>query len=75
MTFADFNSNTLLTDAQAIDVVHKYRIVSLEKCTGVESGVTTEEAIYETAKQLKAKEPNQKVRKLLMSISIHRLVA
>ena len=61
MTFADFNSNTLLTDAQATDVVSKYKVVSLEKCSGVQSGVTTEEAIYATAKQLKAKEPTKKV--------------
>ena len=29
MTFADFNSDTLLTDAQASDVVAKFRIISL----------------------------------------------
>jgi hypothetical protein len=62
MTFADFNSNTLLTSAQASDVVSKFRIVSLEKCTGVRSNVTTEEAIYATAQQLKAKDPTTKVR-------------
>ena len=28
MTFADFNSNTLLTDAQATDVVSKFRVIS-----------------------------------------------
>jgi len=61
MTFADFNSDTLLTDAQASDVVAKFRIISLEKCTGVRSGVTTEEAIYATALQLKAKQPKAKV--------------
>ena len=52
MTFADFNSNTLLTDAQAADAAAKFRIISLEKCSGVSSGVTTEEAIYATAQQL-----------------------
>jgi hypothetical protein len=61
MTFADFNSNTVLTDAQATDVAAKYAVVSLEKCSGVASGVTTEEAIYATAKQLKAKDPKKKV--------------
>jgi hypothetical protein len=61
MTFADFNSNTLLTPAQAKDVVSKYRIVSLEKCSGVRSHVTTEEAIYGTAQQLKKLDPTVKV--------------
>ena len=61
MTFADFNSNTLLTDAQAADAAAKFRIISLEKCSGVSSGVTTEEAIYATAQQLKAKDPTAKV--------------
>eukprot|EP01079_Euglenida_sp_SAG-EU17-18_P004402 gene4402-4658_t len=42
MTFADFNSPKLLTDAQVKFVSSKYRVVSLEKCTGVASGVTTE---------------------------------
>jgi hypothetical protein len=60
MTFADFNSNTLLTDAQAADVVSKYKVVSLEKCSGI-LNVTTEEAIYATAKQLKAKDPTKRV--------------
>ena len=61
MTFADFNSNTLLTDAQATDAVSKFRIISLEKCSGVSSGVTTEEAIYSTAQQLKEKDPTTRV--------------
>lgn len=61
MTFADFNSPTLLTDAQATDAASKFRVISLEKCSGVSSGVTTEEAIYATAKQLKAKDPTAKV--------------
>ena len=61
MTFADFNSDTLLTDAQATDAASKFRVISLEKCSGVRSGVTTEEAIYATAQQLKAKDPTLKV--------------
>ena len=37
------------------------QVVSLEKCTGVSSNLTTEEAIYETAAALKAKDPTTKV--------------
>lgn len=60
-TFADFNSPTLLTAAQAEFVSQKYKVVSLEKCTGVQSGVKTEEAIYTTAMQLKKINPATKV--------------
>ena len=57
----DSNSPTLLTDAQVADVASKFRVISLEKCSGVRSGVTTEEAIYAPAKQLKATDPTAKV--------------
>eukprot|EP00040_Diaphanoeca_grandis_P028713 m.166681 g.166681 ORF g.166681 m.166681 type:complete len:442 (+) comp31437_c0_seq1:138-1463(+) len=57
MTFADFNAPTLLTEAQLDFVSSKYRIVSLEKCTGVGSHIGTEEAIYTTAQALKKKDP------------------
>lgn len=60
MTWADFGY-TLLTDAQAEFCVEKYKVVSLEKCTGQAQGMLTEKAIYQTAKQLKAKDPNVKV--------------
>ena len=60
MTFADFRSPSLLTDAQAEFVASKYRIVSLEKCTGAAT-TKTEEAIYSTARQLKKKDPTTKV--------------
>jgi hypothetical protein len=61
MTFADFNSNTILTDAQVTDVTNKYRIISLEKCTGFSSGFKTEDAIYSTAAAIKKKNPKTKV--------------
>jgi hypothetical protein len=60
MTFADFRSPALLTDEQAAFVAAKYRVVSLEKCTGAETS-KTEEAIYTTAAQLKKINPSVKV--------------
>ena len=59
-SFADFNSPTLLTDTQANDVASKYRVVSLEKCSGIDN-TTTEEAIYSTAAKIKAIDPTIKV--------------
>jgi hypothetical protein len=60
-TPADFNSNEILTDAQLAFVSSKYRIISLEKCTGIRSGVMTEDAIYATAQRLKKADPKTKV--------------
>jgi hypothetical protein len=37
MTFADFNSNTLLTDAQATDVVSKFRVISRKLISSLKS--------------------------------------
>jgi len=59
-TFADFNANALLTDAQAKFVAEHYRVVSLEKCSGI-ANTTTENAIYTTAAQLKKIDPTIKV--------------
>jgi hypothetical protein len=39
----------------------RYRVVSLEKCTGFASNVKTEDAIYGTAQQLKKINPDVKV--------------
>ena len=61
MTFADFNPPSTLSDAQVEFVASKYRIVSLEKCTGIGSGVTTEESIYSHAQRIKAISPSTKV--------------
>jgi hypothetical protein len=52
---------SLLTAPQARFVASNYRVVSLEKCTGRQSGVPTEAAIAQTAAQLKALNPNVKV--------------
>ena len=60
-TFADFNANKILTDKEIAFVAAKYRVVSLEKCTGVASGLKTEEAIYGTAQRLKKANPAIKV--------------
>lgn len=61
MTFADFNSNTLLTDAELGFASSHYRIVSLEKCTGIRSNVTTEHAIWSEAQRFKQRDPTTKV--------------
>ncbi len=50
-----------MTDAQIKFAASKYRIVSLEKCTGSQNGTKTEEAIYATARRLKDVDPNVKV--------------
>jgi hypothetical protein len=60
MTYADFGY-TLLTDDQAKFAVSKYKIISLEKCTGSAQHVLTEKGIYQTARQLKAIDPTVKV--------------
>ena len=61
MTFADFNNGQLFTDADIAFASQKYRVLSLEKCTGSSAGLKTEEAIYSTAARLKAANPAQKV--------------
>lgn len=61
MTFADFNSATVLTDAELDFASAHYRIVSLEKCTGVQSNVTTEGAIWATAHRFKQRDPTTKI--------------
>jgi hypothetical protein len=60
MTFTDFGYS-LLTDAQAAFAASKYKVISLEKCTGRGQGVTSEKAIYQTARQLKKFNPALKV--------------
>jgi hypothetical protein len=60
MTFADFGY-TLLTDGQAKFAASKYRVISLEKCTGQAQKVLTEKGIYQTARQLKKIDPTVKV--------------
>ena len=40
---------------------YPHPLTAVEKCSGVSSGVTTEEAIYATAQQLKAIDPTLKV--------------
>lgn len=42
-------------------ILEKYRVVSLEKCTGISSNATTEDAIYSTAVKLKAIDPTIKI--------------
>lgn len=59
--FIDFTSNSLFSQDQAEFVATHYQIVSMEKCTGQSSGLKTEEAIWQTANQLKAVNPDVKV--------------
>ena len=44
----------------------RYRVVSLEKCTGVRSNQTTEDAIYATAQQIKRIDSSIKVGAVFM---------
>jgi hypothetical protein len=61
MWFSDFGYSTL-TPAQAQFVAEHNEIVSLEKCVGSNvPGLKTEDAIYQTAAQLKALKPSIKV--------------
>ena len=60
MWWGDFGYS-LLTQQQASFVAQNYKIVSLEKCTGRSAGMKTEAAIYQTARQLKAINPELKV--------------
>ncbi len=60
-SFADFRSPTNLTDPQLAFASDKYRVVSLEKCSGKSSGMFTEDYIYSTAARLKARDPTTKV--------------
>ena len=48
---------SLLNDEQATFIADNYFMASLEKCTGRGQGLATEQGIYLTAKQLKAKNP------------------
>ena len=52
MTFADFNNNQAFSASDIAFASQKYRIISLEKCTVIGSGLKTEEAIYATAARL-----------------------
>eukprot|EP00729_Bicosta_minor_P005885 gene5885-30384_t len=61
MTFADFNSNQVLTDQQLNFVNEKYAVISFEKCTGMGAGVKTEDAIYSEAIRLKKLDPTKKI--------------
>ena len=53
MTFADMSAPKILTDKELLFVSSHYRIFSMEKCSGRQSGNTTEEYIYSTASRLK----------------------
>ena len=52
MTFADFNNGQAFTDGDIAFASRRYRVLSLEKCTGIDAGLKTEEAIYSTAARL-----------------------
>ena len=60
-TFADMRNPYLWTGAQIADAVRKYRIISLEKCTGQGNGTKTEAAVYAAAAAIKALSPDTKV--------------
>ena len=53
MTFADMNAPKILTNEEIAFVSSHYRIFSMEKCSGSQSGNTTEDFIYSTALRLK----------------------
>ena len=61
MTFADFRSPAEMTDAQVQFASDKYRIISLEKCSGINSNMKTEDFVYSTAQRLKAIDPETKI--------------
>lgn len=60
MTFSDFTAQQLFTNAQIKFAAAKYRVLSLEKCTG-RINTTTEEAIYTTARAIKQTDPTVKI--------------
>ena len=60
-TFADIRNAELWTAAQVADAVAKFRVISLEKCTGASNGTQTEDAIYAAAVQIKRASPATKV--------------
>jgi hypothetical protein len=60
-TFADIRNADLWTDAQVADAVSKYRVISLEKCTGDGNGTFTEDAIYAAAVKIKRASPGTAV--------------
>lgn len=60
-TFADFRTTELWTEAEADFAAEHYRVVSVEKCTGVANGGITEDGVYHTAQQLKKRDPSIKV--------------
>lgn len=51
---------SLLTETQAQFIAENYFLASLEKCTGRSAGLSTEEGIYQTARQLKKHNPKVK---------------
>jgi hypothetical protein len=61
MTFADTNNPNVYSPSEIEFVAAHYKVFSMEKCTGVQSGLKTEDAIYKTAQQLKAKNPAIKI--------------
>lgn len=61
MTFADFLPSRIFSKEQAEFAASKYRVLSLEKCSGSADGVKTEEAIYTMAQQIKEIDPTIKV--------------
>ena len=50
----------MLNQSQIEFLAQNYAIVSLEKCFGINQGLSTEVAIYNTAMQLKAINPDIK---------------
>jgi hypothetical protein len=61
MLWADFGSTLLLNANQSSFIADAYSIISLEKCFGQGSNLTTEEAFAVTSAQLKAIDPTTKV--------------
>ncbi len=51
---------SLLSETQAAFIADNYFLASLEKCTGRSAGLSTEEGIYQTARQLKKHNPKIK---------------
>ena len=60
-TFCDMSIIKRLTDDQATFVAKNYRVISIEKCSGEQDGISTEEMIYSTAYQLKKLDPSLKI--------------
>ena len=59
-TFSDFLNAELLNPSQLLATSQRYRVLSLEKCHG-NANMTTEDAIYTTARAIKKLDPTVKV--------------